>query len=121
LSARGQRLLLLRAGVSGKGPRSRRAVARTLHVTVAREARLEHAALLRLQRANREQRCGSTPAWVQVPAGNRLVLVDPVLTTVTRSSTKVSFTPGAGTSGSPLVPGLVFTWWKLAWTPAQQS
>jgi hypothetical protein len=121
LKPRSQRLMLLRAGVSGAAPRSRRAVARTLHISVAREIRLEHAALLRLQRGARAQRCGSTPAWVHVPAGNHLVLVDPALTTVTPSSTKVSFAPDAASTGSPVVPGLVFTWWRLAWTPAQQS
>jgi hypothetical protein len=80
LRSRSQRLLLLRAGIGTVGSDSRRAVARKLRMTVAREARLEDASLLRLQRAARERRCGVTPVWIHVPVRDRLVLVDPVLT-----------------------------------------
>ena len=114
-------MLLLRAGIGIVRPSSRRAVARTLHISLARETRREHAALRTLQRAARKQRCGSTPAWVHVPSGNRLVLVDPVLTTVATSSTKVSFAPSAATTGSPLGSGVVYAWWRLVWMAAQQS
>ncbi|HEX3831594.1 MAG TPA: hypothetical protein VHW04_06455 [Solirubrobacteraceae bacterium] len=115
-----QRMLLLRAGIGIVAPSSRRAVARTLRMSVARETRREHAALRSLRTAAREQRCGSTPAWVHVPLGNRLVLVDPALTTVT-TDTKVSFTPSAAKSGAPLGSGLVAAWWRLAWMAAQES
>jgi hypothetical protein len=90
-------------------------------MSVTRETRREHAALRTLQRAARKQRCGSTPAWVHVPSGNRLVLVDPALTSLATSSTKVSFTPSAAKPGSPLVPGLVYAWWRLMWMAAPQS
>jgi hypothetical protein len=116
-----QRMLLLRAGIGIARPSSRRAVARTLHMSVARETRREPVALRTLQTAARKQRCGRTPAWVHVPAGNRLVLVDPMLTSVATSSTKVSFTPGPAQAGTPLVPGLVYAWWRLVWMAAQQS
>jgi hypothetical protein len=116
-----QRMMLQRAGIGVAGPRSHRAVARALRMGIAREERLEHAALLKLQRAARERRCGSTPAWIHVPVGNRLVLVDPVLTTLHPSSTKVSFTLSADETGSPLVVGLVHEWWRLLWMPAPQS
>jgi hypothetical protein len=113
-------MLLLRAGIGIVRPSSRRVVARTLHMSVARETRREHAALRSLQTAARKQRCGSTPAWVHVPLGNRLVLVDPALTTVA-TATKVSVTPGAAETGSPLGSGLVYAWWRLAWMAAQES
>ena len=58
---------------------------------------------------------------MHVPAGNRLVLVDPILTTVATSSTKVSFTPSAALAGAPLMPGLVYAWWRLVWMAARQS
>ncbi len=80
LSSGSQRMLLLRVEIDTAGPDSRRAVARMLHISVAREARVEHAALLKLQTAARDRICGSPPAWIHVPAGDRLVLVDPVLT-----------------------------------------
>lgn len=114
LSPAGRRLLLLRAGI-GVGPLSPRAIARTLHVSVARQRRREHAALRTLLRAARTGRCGSTPDWVHVPPGNRLVLVDPVLTTPAVSSTKVSSTPGAARSP------LLYAWWRLVWMAPQQS
>lgn len=116
-----QRMLLMRAGVDVVAPSSRRAVAQTLHMSVARETQREHVALLALQAAAREQRCGSTPAWVRVPAGNRLVLVDPALTRPATSSTRVSFTPSVAEAGSPLGSGLVYAWWRLVWMAAQQS
>lgn len=116
-----ERMLLRRAGIGVARPSSRRAVARSLHMSVSREVRRERAALRTLQTAARHQRCGSTPAWVHVPVGDRLVLVDPILTTVATSSTKVSFTPSATLAGAPLMPGLVYAWWKLAWTAARQS
>jgi hypothetical protein len=116
-----ERMLLLRAGIGVPRADSPPAVARTLHMSVAREIRREHTALRTLQTAARHERCGSTPAWVHVPAGNRLVLVDPILTTVATSATKVSFTPSAAQAGAPLVPGPVYAWWKLAWTAARQS
>ena len=90
-------------------------------MSVAQETRREHAALRSLQTAARAQRCGSIPAWVHVPSANRLVLVDPALTTVATSSTKVSFTPSAAETGSPLGSGLVYAWWRLVWMAAQQS
>ncbi len=114
-------MLLLRAGIGIARPSSRRAVARRLHISLARETRREHTALRTLERAARQQRCGSTPAWVHVPAGNRLVLADPILTTVATSSTKVSFTPSAAQAGAPLVPGVVDAWWRLVWMAARQS
>lgn len=108
-------MLLLRAGIGAVRPSSRRAVAHTLHMSVARETRREHTALRSLQTAARKQRCGSTPAWVHVPSSNRLVLVDPALTT---SSTRVSFIPSAAEIGGP---DLVYAWWRLAWMAGQQS
>jgi hypothetical protein len=115
-----QRMLLLRAGIGIVGPSSRRAVARKLHMSVARETRREHVALRSLQRAARKQRCGDTPAWVHVPSSNRLVLVDPALTTLA-TSTKVSLTPNAAETGPPLGSGIVSAWWRLVWMAAQQS
>jgi hypothetical protein len=120
LNPESQRLLLLRAGIGIVAPSSRHAVARTLHMSVAREKRREHTALRSLQTAARKQRCGSTPAWVHVPSGNRLVLVDPALTTLA-TSTNVSFTPTAAETGAPLGSGLVYAWWRLVWMAAQQS
>jgi hypothetical protein len=120
LNPESQRMLLLRAGIGIVAPSSRRAVAGTLHMNVAREKRREHVALHSLQTAARKQRCGSTPAWVHVPSGNRLVLVDPALTTLA-TATKVSFTPTAAETGSPLGSGLVYAWWRLVWMAAQQS
>jgi hypothetical protein len=113
-------MLLLRAGIGTVRPSSRRAVARTLHMSVTRETRREHAALRSLQRAARKQRCGDTPAWVHVPSSNRLVLVDPALTTLA-TSTRVAFTPNAAETGSPLGSGIVYAWWRLMWMAAQQS
>jgi hypothetical protein len=113
-------MLLLRSGIGTVRPSSRGAVARTLHMSVARETRREHAALRALQRAARKQRCGSTPAWVHVPSGNRLVLVDPALTTLA-TSTRVAFTPNTAKTGSPLGSGIVYAWWRLVWMAAQES
>jgi hypothetical protein len=121
LNPQSQRVLLLRTGIGDVAPSSRRAIAHTLHMSLARETRREHAALRSLRTAAREQRCGSTPAWVHVPSGHRLVLVDPALTTAAASSTKVSFIPTAAETGSPLGSGLVYAWWRLVWMEAQQS
>jgi hypothetical protein len=119
-------MLLLRAGIGVVRASSRRAVAHTLHMRVARETRRERTALRSLQTAARKQRCGSTPAWVHVPSGNRLVLVDPALTTLATSSTtplatsstKVSFTPSAVEVGRS---DLVYAWWRLTWMAGQES
>jgi hypothetical protein len=89
-------------------------------MSVTRETRREHAALRSLQTAPRNQRCGSTPAWVHVPLGNRLVLVDPALTTEA-TATNVSYTPTVAETGSPLGSGLVYAWWRLVWMAAQKS
>jgi hypothetical protein len=123
LKPRGQRLLLLRAGIGIAGPAGRHDVARKLRISVAREARSERAALRKLRRAARRGSCGSTPAWIHVPAANRLVLVDPALTVsqpaVSNQRTKVSLTPSAANTGSRLISGL--EWGRLVWMPAQQS
>lgn len=89
---------------------------------MARETRSERAALRKLRRAARQGNCGSTPAWIHVPAANRLVLVAPALTSVSRPavsarSAKVSLTLIA--AGSRLVSGP--EWRRLVWMPAQQS
>jgi hypothetical protein len=78
LSPSSQRLLLLRAGIATARPESPSAVARTLGISVAREARLEHAALVKLATATRTGTCGAPPAWIHVPADHRLVRVDTV-------------------------------------------
>ncbi len=124
LKPRGQRLLLLRAGIGTPGPVSRRAVARKLGISVARERRSERAALRKLRRAARRGRCGSTPAWIHVPAANRLVLVDPVLMNVSQPAVssaraKVSLSLSAASTGSRLISGL--EWRRLVWMPEQQS
>jgi hypothetical protein len=75
-----QRWLLLRAGIDTPRPDSRRAIARILHISPGREARIERVAVIDLQAAARESPCASTAAaLVTVPAGDRLVAVDPVL------------------------------------------
>jgi hypothetical protein len=115
-------MLLLRAGIDARGPTTPRAVARTLRIGVAREGRLEHAAVLELQRAARQHSCGSIPAWLHVPARNRLVRVDPVLATATQPATNVSFMMlnPVGT-GSPLLAGPADEWWRLTWVPAPEG
>ena len=143
LSSGSQRMLLLRAGIGTARPYSPRAVARTLQISVAHEARAEHAALLKLQTAARQRNCGSTPAWIHVPARDRLVLVDVVLTnpsqparathasrhatasrgrvTVFRNGkAKPSFTLSAAERGFPLVLGVNYGWGTLMWMPAEQ-
>lgn len=79
LSADDQRMLLLRAGIDLALPGSPGVVARAFHISVAREARVEHAALLQLRTAARRGICGSPPVWIHVPAENRLVPVAAVL------------------------------------------
>jgi hypothetical protein len=124
LKPRGQNLLLLRAGIGTARPFSRRAVARRLRTSVAREARSERAALRKLRRAARRGDCGSIPEWIHVPAADRLVLVDPALATVSQpvvnsGGATVSLTLGAGATGSPIATGL--EWRRLVWVPEQQS
>jgi hypothetical protein len=124
LNPRGRRLLLLRAGIGTAGPLSRRTVARKLGVSVAREARSERAALRKLHRAARRGSCGSTPAWIHVPAADRLVLVDPALTSVSQHGVsseraKVSLSLSTAVTGSRLGSGL--EWRRLVWVPEQQS
>ena len=136
-----QRMLLLRAGIGTAQPDSPGAIARALRITVGREARVEHAALLQLQAADRERRCGSPPAWLHVPAQDRLVPVDAVLTSpseparathvssgsrdlvgaIGNGSGKLWFTPGEANWGSPLVLGVSYEWGNLMWMPAQQG
>jgi hypothetical protein len=80
LRPQAQRVLLLRAGIGTARPYSASAVAHTLYISVVREARVEHAALVHLQAAARDGRCASTSvALIQVPAQDRLVAVDVVL------------------------------------------
>lgn len=98
LSPDSQRMLLLRAGISAAQPPGSRAVARMLHISVAREARLEQDALLKLQSAARGHSCGSPPAWIHVPAGDRLVPVDAGLTDPSQ--------PARATSTSGTAPSL---------------
>jgi hypothetical protein len=121
LTPRGQRLLLLRAGIDTSGSVSRRAVARKLRISVAREARSERAALRNLRRASRRGSCGRMPAWIHVPAANQLVLVDPALTVsapaVSDEGTKVSLTLSAAAAGSRLISGV--EWRRLVLMPAQ--
>ncbi len=72
-------MLMLRAGIGMSLPDSRGAVAHTLQISVAREATVESAALVSLQMAARAGTCGSPPAWIHVPAVDRLVPVAAVL------------------------------------------
>jgi hypothetical protein len=121
LKPRGQRLLLLRAGIGTAGSTSRRAVARRLRISIAREARSERAALRKLRSAARRGSCPSTPAWIHVPAANQLVLVDPALTVsapaVTDQRANVSLTLSAAAAGSRLISGV--EWRRLVLMPAQ--
>jgi hypothetical protein len=124
LKSRGQRMLLLRAGIDTAGPLSRRAVARKLRISVAREKRSERAELRKLRTAARRGICGSTPAWIHVPASHRLVPVDPVLasvshTVVSGGEANVSLPLNGASAGASPVPGL--EWRRLVWIPEQQS
>jgi hypothetical protein len=121
LNAGSQKMLLLRAGIGRAGAARPGTVARTLRIGVAREARIEHAALLKLQAAAREHTCGSTPAWIRVPAGNRLVLVDPALPSATQPAAKISLSLSASRTVSPLVAEFVDEWWRLMQMPAPRS
>jgi hypothetical protein len=116
-----QKMLLLRAGIGRAGSARPGAVARTLRIGVAREARIEHAALLKLQAAAREHTCASTPAWIRVPAGNRLVLVDPALASAAHPAAKISLSLSASRTISPLVAEFVDEWWRLMRMPAPRS
>jgi hypothetical protein len=87
LQPQAERVLRLRAGIGTAAPNSPRTVADIFHISRVHEARLEHAALVELQSAAREDRCGNTfPALIHVPAQNRLVSTDPVLTRRRHSS-----------------------------------
>ena len=80
LRPQAQRVLLLRAGIGTARPDSGSAVAHILHISVVREAQVEHAALVDLQAAARDGRCASSSVTlIQVPAPDRLVRVDAVL------------------------------------------
>ncbi len=96
-------------------------VARSLGLDVAAEARAEQAALLRLQTAARGRRCGDPPAWVHVPIGHRLVLVDPALAPQAPTETPISPTVSVVPLWSNLVSGWVDEWARLAWMPALQG
>jgi hypothetical protein len=98
LSPDSRRMLLLRAGIGPGQPDSPLAVARTMQISVASETIKEHAALLQLQTAARQRRCGSTPAWIHVPAQDRLVLVDAVLASAPESD---SFSPASPATALP--------------------
>jgi hypothetical protein len=62
LSSLQRRVLVQRAGVGAGAPRSRRSVARRLHLSVRRVTRVEHAGLRRLRTLERSDSCGSTVA-----------------------------------------------------------
>jgi hypothetical protein len=57
-----RRVLVLRAGVGARAPRSRRRVASRLHVTVRRVARVERAGMRRLRTLQRTNSCAAAPA-----------------------------------------------------------
>jgi hypothetical protein len=133
LTRRSQRLLLLRAGITLREPASRRTVARTLRIRPAQEAGMETVALRGLETAARKGRCGSTPAWIHVPAANRLVPIDVALTTLPAIASHASlqttsspvradaltFTPAATGMGSPLVSDVDYTPGKSTWAAAR--
>jgi hypothetical protein len=82
LQPQAQSVLLLRAGIEASGSDSPSAVAHSSHISRAREARVENAALVELQSAAHEGRCASAlAALIHVPAQDRLVSTDPVLNT----------------------------------------
>jgi hypothetical protein len=81
-------------------PDGRRAVARTLRISVARERRLERSALRKLQAAARHRRCGSIPVWIHVPDGYRLVLVDDVLVNRPQAASSTHVSRRADGSGT---------------------
>jgi hypothetical protein len=89
LPLQARHLLLLRAEIETARLQSGIAVARSLHISPAREAELEHASLLELQTAASHSSCGSIPAaLIEVPARDQLVLVDPVLVNAGKSADK---------------------------------
>ncbi len=96
LNAGSQRLLLLRAGIDMAQPDGRGAVATALRISRAREASVEQAALLQLQKSSQAGTCGSPPVWIHVPAGNRLVPVAVVLINAVQPArgTHASHVPG---------------------------
>jgi hypothetical protein len=107
LSPSGQRLLLLRAGIATGQPTNPAAAARRLGIGLAREGRTEHAALAALQTAARQDRCGTIPAWVHVPASDRLVALSPALSrpsqrvpTTHQSSSRSQLTAFRGVSAT---------------------
>lgn len=95
-------MLLLRAGIGMAQPASPRAVARTLHISVARQAPVGLTAVFKLRTAARERRCGITPQWVHVPARDRLVLVDSVLTSRSQPARATRVSGHATASGTRL-------------------
>ena len=77
LSARGRRTLLLRAGLFGREPASRRVIARRLGLSLTRTLQLERSSLRRLVSAGERGLCGGggggwaipTPSELQAAAG----------------------------------------------------
>jgi hypothetical protein len=120
VSPSGQQLLLLRAGIVTEGADDPASVARALGIGGAAEARAEQAALLQLQTAAGKHSCGDPPAWVHVPAGHRLVLVDPALASPVPTAATIAPTLGAAPLWSSLVSGWIDQWANLA-MPALQG
>jgi hypothetical protein len=101
LDARSQRLLSLRAGLH-VGPRSAGAVARILHLSAAREQRLERKSLLALQTAG-QRGCGGSPT-VTAAAGSQSVIGNPATLASSASGASSPASVGAASSGASSLP-----------------
>jgi hypothetical protein len=90
-----RRVLVLRAGVGARAPRSRRRVARRLDLSVRRVARVERAGLRRLRALGRSNSCAATPASPLALARATL----PAGTLVTAGLVHGRSSSGGGSSG----------------------